>query len=63
MLKSGGLPMTVAEMKGDAAVCLWMGGEGDLFRETFPIAVLDLVDSEEEDEEEEDDEEEEEDDE
>jgi uncharacterized protein YodC (DUF2158 family) len=60
ILKSGGLPMTVAETKGDAVVCLWMGGEGDLFRETFPLAVLDLVDSDEEEEEEDDEEEEEE---
>jgi uncharacterized protein YodC (DUF2158 family) len=59
VLKSGGHPITVAEVNGDAVTCLWMGGEGDLFRETLPLAVLELTEIEEE----EDDEEEEEDDE
>jgi uncharacterized protein YodC (DUF2158 family) len=62
ILKSGGHPMTVAEVHNDAVACLWMGGEGDLFRETLPLAVLELAeasdddedDSEEEEEEEED---------
>ena len=56
MLKSGGQPLTVAEVKQDEVMCLWMGMEGDLFRETLPVAVLVQV---EEDEEEEDDEDEE----
>ena len=63
ILKSGGHPMTVAEVHDDAVACLWMGGEGDLFRETLPLAVLELAeasdddedDSEEEEEEEEED--------
>ena len=63
ILKSGGLPMTVAEIKGDAVGCVWTGGEGDLFRETLPLAVLEQVEvddpDEEEDDEEEDEEEEE----
>jgi uncharacterized protein YodC (DUF2158 family) len=59
VLKSGGHPITVAEVKDDAVICLWMGAEGDLFRETLPLAVLELTEIEEE----EDDEEEEEDDE
>jgi uncharacterized protein YodC (DUF2158 family) len=54
MLKSGGQPLTVAEVKADEVLCLWMGIEGDLFRETLPLAVL--VQVEEDDEEEEDDE-------
>jgi uncharacterized protein YodC (DUF2158 family) len=55
-LKSGGHPLTVVEVNEDAVACLWMGGEGDLFRETLPLAVLELVVSEEsEDEEDEDD--------
>jgi uncharacterized protein YodC (DUF2158 family) len=59
ILKSGGHPITVAEVHGDAIVCLWMGGEGDLFRETLPSAVLELAELEvSEEEEEEDDEEE-----
>ena len=58
ILKSGGHPMTVAEVHDDAVACLWMGGEGDLFRETLPLAVLELAEIEnpndEEDDEEED---------
>ena len=62
ILKSGGHPMTVAEAHDNAVACLWMGGEGDLFRETLPLAVLELAeasdddedDSEEDEEEEED---------
>jgi hypothetical protein len=52
--------MTVAEIKGEAIVCAWMGGEGDLFRETLPLAVLEAVDVEDPDEEEDDEEEDEE---
>jgi uncharacterized protein YodC (DUF2158 family) len=66
MLKSGGHPMTVAEVHDDAVACLWMGSEGDLFRETLPLAVLELAealgddedDGEEEEEEEDGDEDE-----
>jgi uncharacterized protein YodC (DUF2158 family) len=56
MLKSGGQPLTVAEVKGDDIVCLWMGSEGDLFRETLPLATLEQleIDDDEDDEEEED---------
>jgi len=61
MLKSGGHPMTVVEVKEDEVLCLWMGMEGDLYREELPLAVLERA--EEEDDEEEDDEDEEEDDE
>ena len=63
MLKSGGQPMTVALIDADEALCLWMGDEGDLFRERLPalalIAVMDdengLDDAEEDDEEEDED--------
>ena len=44
MLKSGGQPLTVAEVGDDAVECLWMGADGDLFRETLPFAVLESVD-------------------
>lgn len=57
MLKSGSQPLTVAEVKGDDILCLWMGSEGDLFRETLPLATLELLeieDDEDEDEEEDD---------
>ena len=54
-LKSGGHPLTVVEVKEDEVACLWMGGEGDLFRETLPLAVLERADDLSEDEDEEDD--------
>ena len=66
MLKSGGHPLSVVEVKDGNVACVWMGNEGDLFRETLPLAVLELVDADDEDEdddEEDDDEEETEDDE
>jgi len=46
MLKSGGHPVTVAEVNEDTVECLWMGGEGDLFRETLPKAVLEAYEIE-----------------
>jgi uncharacterized protein YodC (DUF2158 family) len=57
ILKSGGHPVTVAEVNDDTVECLWMGGEGDLFRETLPKAVLEsaeIDDSEDEQDESED---------
>jgi uncharacterized protein YodC (DUF2158 family) len=65
-LKSGGHPLTVVEVNADEVSCLWMGGNGDLFRETLPLAVLeraDVEDTDDEDEDEDHDEEDEEDDE
>ena len=61
ILKSGGHPLSVVEVNGDNVACVWMGNEGDLFRETLPLAVLELAEHEEEDDEEDDDDEEEED--
>lgn len=66
MLKSGGHPLCVAEVNDGKVVCVWMGNEGDLFRETLPIAVLesaehDLDDDEDDEEDEDEDDEEEED--
>ena len=43
ILKSGGHPITVAEVHDQAIVCLWMGDEGDLLRETLPLAVLEMA--------------------
>jgi uncharacterized protein YodC (DUF2158 family) len=57
-LKSGGHPLTVVEVNEDAVSCLWMGNEGDLFRETLPLAVLERADVEESDDEDEEDEDE-----
>lgn len=48
-LKSGGHLLTVVEVNEDAVSCLWMGGEGDLFRETLPLAVLERADADDED--------------
>ena len=62
MLKSGGHPITVAEVNEDSVECVWMGIDGDLFRETLPVAVLEAANPDDE-EEEDDDEEDEEDDE
>jgi len=65
-LKSGGHPLTVVEVNEDEVSCLWMGGDGDLFRETLPLAVLergDVEDTDDEDEDEDHDEEDEEEDE
>ena len=65
ILKSGGHPLSVVEVVDGKAVCVWMGNEGDLFRETLPLAVLELAEhelddeDEDEDDEDEDDEEEE----
>jgi uncharacterized protein YodC (DUF2158 family) len=55
ILKSGGHPVTVAEVNDEAAVCLWMGNEGDLFRETLPLAVLEPAEIDESDDEDEED--------
>lgn len=55
-LKSGGQPMTVVGKTEQDIECIWMGDEGDLFREAIPsIALstyedLDLDDEEDEDE-------------
>jgi uncharacterized protein YodC (DUF2158 family) len=43
ILKSGGQAITVADVHEDAVACVWMGEEGDLFRETLPLAVVELA--------------------
>ena len=58
ILKSGGHPLSVVEVNEDKVACVWMGNEGDLFRETLPLAVLELAEHEEEDDDEEDEDEE-----
>lgn len=51
-LKSGGQPLTVAAIDGEAAHCIWLGEEGDLFREQIPLVALEaLVDHEDEEDE------------
>jgi len=58
ILKSGGNPVTVAEVNDDTVECLWMGADGDLYRETLPIVVLEPAEIDLSDEEEEEDDEE-----
>jgi uncharacterized protein YodC (DUF2158 family) len=53
-LKSGGHPLTVVEVNADNVACLWMGSEGDLFRETLPLAVLEPIEAEDSEDEDED---------
>jgi uncharacterized protein YodC (DUF2158 family) len=60
LLKSGGHPMTVAEVDDDDIACVWMGTEGELFRETLSLAMLEAAEIDDEEEEEDDEEEEEE---
>lgn len=57
-LKSGGHPLTVAEVTADNVLCLWMGSEGDLFRESLPLAVLEPVEVDEDEDEHDEDEDE-----
>jgi uncharacterized protein YodC (DUF2158 family) len=55
VLKSGGQALTVAEVTDGMVACVWIGEEGDLFRESLPSAVLELAHidmSDDEDEEE-----------
>jgi uncharacterized protein YodC (DUF2158 family) len=51
ILKSGGHPLSVVEVNEGNVACVWMGNEGDLFRETLPLAVLELADTSDDDEE------------
>jgi uncharacterized protein YodC (DUF2158 family) len=58
ILKSGGHPLSVAEVGEDSAECVWMGNEGDLHRETLPLAVLEFAEADTSDDDEQDDQEE-----
>jgi uncharacterized protein YodC (DUF2158 family) len=53
VLKSGGQPLTVAEVNDQNVECVWIGEEGELFRETLPAVTLELARIEEEQSEEE----------
>ncbi len=46
-LKSGGQFMTVSVVSDDGIECVWIGEEGDFFRETVPLAVLKAADTDE----------------
>jgi uncharacterized protein YodC (DUF2158 family) len=43
VLKSGGQAMTVVEVDAEVAVCIWLGEEGDFFRERIPLVALDTL--------------------
>jgi uncharacterized protein YodC (DUF2158 family) len=45
-LKSGGQYMTVSGVSDEGVECIWIGEEGDFFRETVPAAVLKTADTE-----------------
>jgi uncharacterized protein YodC (DUF2158 family) len=52
-LKSGGQALTVAAIHDEDATCIWLGEEGDLFREQIPLIALEaILDPEDEEEEE-----------
>ncbi len=46
VLKSGGQALTVAEVNDNDAECVWIGDNGDLFRETLPFVVLERAEIE-----------------
>ena len=53
MLKSGGQPMTVVATSEDEITCLWIGDEGELFRESIPVVALESVASDDDEDEDE----------
>ena len=53
VLKSGGQPLTVAEVNDQNIECIWIGEEGELFRETLPAVTLELATVETEEDEDE----------
>jgi hypothetical protein len=53
-LKSGSQPMTVVSVMEDHIDCVWIGEEGDFFRQVIPAVALAAVDAEEADSEDED---------
>ena len=56
-LKSGGQSMTVAAVEDGVVECLWIGDNGELYRETIPSIALSLVETADADDDEDDDEE------
>jgi uncharacterized protein YodC (DUF2158 family) len=56
ILKCGGHPMVVAEASTTAIACIWMGSDGEMFREALPPAVLENFVSEDDEEDEDEDE-------
>ena len=62
LLKSGGPLMTVVSVDEDEIGCVWIGDDGEPFRETFPPVAVDLAESDREKDDDEDDEDDDEDD-
>lgn len=56
VLKSGGPAMTVVAVNEDDIECVWIGEEGDLFRQAIPAVALEAVEVEEDEDEDEEDE-------
>jgi uncharacterized protein YodC (DUF2158 family) len=50
MLKSGGHSMTVVAVGDEDIDCLWVGDDGELFRQSIPAIALTVIEIEEEDE-------------
>jgi uncharacterized protein YodC (DUF2158 family) len=51
-LKSGGQALTIASVDTEDAMCIWLGEEGDLFRERIPLIALEAIGPEDEEDEE-----------
>jgi uncharacterized protein YodC (DUF2158 family) len=52
MLKSGGHSMTVVSVDEDDIDCLWVGDDGELFRQSIPgvaLTVVEMIDPDETD--------------
>jgi uncharacterized protein YodC (DUF2158 family) len=58
MLKSGGHPMTIVSVDEEDIDCVWIGDDGQMFRQSIPAVALTVVESMEIEDHEEDDEEE-----
>jgi uncharacterized protein YodC (DUF2158 family) len=56
-LKSGGQSMTVAAINDESVECIWLGEEGELFRQEIPAVALTSADEIADDEDDEEDEE------
>jgi uncharacterized protein YodC (DUF2158 family) len=55
-LKSGGQPMTVVSTSDEEIECIWIGEEGEFFRQTIPAVALQAADDDEDEDEEDEDE-------
>jgi hypothetical protein len=53
-LKSGSQPLTVVSVDDDDIDCVWIGEEGEFFRQVIPAVALTAIDADEQDSEDED---------